>query len=443
MRIFEITNLYNNPYAPEDDIGLMTLQDFLYYRNPTHKSHPSEVYQTTIDSLNGSTPVSQFEFKYGYNQPAAQIFLYENGSIIIDSSGKSSRRSVHADAVILNNVLYYTIKFPITEFKKSFPLTIKRYTEITINPSEIKPVKYLAKGVAEKNLKYYPDILQRIKIDDEYLTIRTTEKTNEKNKGKSIVILNQDNKIVGYASDEWGATLLRVADEYRGKNLGKILGNIWYKNNPSFTSGGFSSHGKSNAIQIWANRVRELLNSGSYSWLINDNQISHEQVNKILADLPERKKIKPKEPTPAQNIKSQILLYSDNQSTFVIYDSRFYQEQDEKYLYAHGFLRNTGDKTYVFALDYDTGYEDIATYSIFQIAYNNKQKLYIKSPPSDHLMNIQSKPNIKIEGDFAYLTAPVINLKLYADREAQYRRQHDKYGEIYNSLLEIANSKWQ
>jgi hypothetical protein len=49
---------------------------------------------------------------------------------------------------------------------------------------------------------------------------------------------------------------------------------------------------------------------------------------------------------------------------------------------------------------------------------------------------------IKIDGDYAYLTEPALNLTKYANAEKQYRNQHDKYDEIYYSLIELANSKW-
>lgn len=135
--------------------------------------------------------------------------------------------------------------------------------------------------VAYKNISEHPVVLRRFINGGEQLTIRTT-KTPTKNSGETIVILNEEGQIVSMAADEWGATLLTVAKEYRGRGLGEVIGKVWYHFNPDYTSGGYTPQGRANAIKLWKNRVRELIASGAYSELVKRGRISLDQVREIV-----------------------------------------------------------------------------------------------------------------------------------------------------------------
>lgn len=441
MFINEVTTPYDED---EDYIGLMTLREFLYYRNPRGKSHDNEVYDTTIASMNRPDRMRQYNIgNISSFNTTKSVTIKQSGigeprqSLIIEFDGDPV-------AVMYDNTLYYTINFPA---RTALPFVYRdtaRGINIEIRPDTLKPIKYISEyvdaiyDIPSKNEKYYPNVISRFMVDDEQLVMRTSATLPyERNSGKTIAVLNEDGMIVASASDEWGATLLRVVQEYRGKNIGKILGQYWYKMNPDFSSGGFSPKGKSNAIRIWEASVRKFLANGWYSDMVKSGKISAEKVREIISSLPERKSIKKRirDTRPAEP-----LIYSDLDNSFIVYDKKFYEDQDEKYIYAYGFLRETGGKLYIFALDYDKAYEQIATYIIFQIAYNNKEKLLIKMPPSDHInLNIDG---IKVEGDYAFLTQPALDLKKYANAERQYRSQNDKYDEAYYALQELANSKW-
>ena len=443
MRIFEVTTPYNNPYLPDDDIGLMTLSEFLYHRNPHGKSHPNEVYDTSLETMNRPDRLRTFIIGNMSELSNKQMTIQVTGSGI-----SPTKKIVSADgepiAVMIGDTLYYTLRFPV---KQLIPFSYRNQFDeiIELKPTETKPVKYIkdyvdmVHRVKENNLEEYPHIIKRLLIDDEQLTIRTTDPLPyKKDSGKTVAILNSEDLIIASASDEWGATLLRVVKEYRGKNIGNILGKYWYEMNPSFTSGGFSPMGQQNAIKIWADRVRTFMKNGWYSDMVKKGELSPEKVKEIVSKLPEQKVYKNNKKASSS---VEPLIYTDFDNSFVLYDKKFYEDKDEKYIYAFGFLREAGGKPYIFTLDYDKPYKDIATYIIFQIAYNNKQKLLIKSPPSDHV-TVDGLAGIKIDGDYAYLTEPALNLTKYANAEKQYRNQHDKYDEIYYSLIELANSKW-
>lgn len=443
MRIFEVTTPYNNPYLPDDDIGLMTLSEFLYHRNPKGKSHPNEVYDTSLATMNRPdrmrTVIIGNMSELSNNQMSIQISGQQ-----VSPAKKIVLVGGNPVAVMIGDTLYYTTRFPVNQI---IPFSYRdQFGDIIdLKPKETKPVKYIkdyvdmVHNVKEKNLEYYPYVIKRFLIDDEQLTIRTTDPLPyNKDSGKTVAILNSEDLIIASASDEWGTTLLRVVKEYRGKNIGNILGKYWYEMNPSFTSGGFSPMGQRNAIKIWADRVRTFMKNGWYSDMIKKEELSPEKVKEIISKLPERKVYKNNK---KDNRSVEPLIYTDLDNSFVLYDKKFYEDQDEKYIYAFGFLREAARKSYIFTLDYDNPYKNIATYIMFQIAYDNKEKLLIKAPPSDHV-SVDGLAGIKVDGDYAYLTEPALDLKKYANAEKQYRSKHDKYDEIYYSLLELANSKW-
>lgn len=447
MRYTEILSEATTPYEEpsSDDIGLMTVEEFLYYRNPRGKHHDNEVYDTTLASMNRPDRMREIIIGNMSALSNKQMTIQQTG-IQVTPTSKIIKADGKPIAVMIGDTLYYTIEFPV---KQLIPFShTDRWggEDISLRPTEIKPVKYLDEylekiyGVEKHNLQYYPVIIRRFMVDDEQLTMRTTDPLPYKtNSGKTVAILNSDNLIIAVASDEWGATLLRVVEEYRGKNLGKILGKYWYEMNPDFSSGGFSSKGQQNAIRIWEDRVRTFLKNGWYSDFVKKGELTSDKVKEIISGLPERKKLKPS--VARDNRKPEPLIYSDLDNSFIIYDKKFYENHDEKYIYAHGFLRDLSGKIYVFNMDYDNSFRTIATYVMFQIAYDNNEKLTIKSPPSDHLL-ISDIDGIKVEGDFAYLTEPVLNLKKYANIEKQYREKYDKYDEAYYVLQELAHSKW-
>lgn len=443
MKIFEVATEYYNPYLPDDDIGLMTLSEFLYHRNPRGKSHPNEVYDTTLASMNRPDRLRTFMVG-NMSQLSNKEMTIQVTFQGVEPVGKIVSIDKTPVAVMIGDTLYYTVRFPVNQL---IPFSYRDQFSDTVDlrPKNIKPVKYIddyvekVHRVKEKNIEYYPVIIKRFMVDDEELTMRTTKPLPyNKNSGQTVAILNSNNMIIAAASDEWGATLLRVVKEYRGKNIGNILGKYWYEMNPAFTSGGFSPMGQNNAVKIWANRVRTFMANGWYSDMVRNGELTKERVKEIISKLPEKKTINKKE---LDNRPAEPLIYSDLDNSFILYDKKFYENQDEKYIYAFGFLRDSAKKSYVFTLDYDKPYEKIATYIIFQIAYDNKEKLYINSPPSDHIA-LDGLNGIKIENDFAYLTEPALNLKKFANAEKQYRAKHDVYDEIYYALQELANSKW-
>lgn len=427
MILNEVTTPYDNP---DIEIGTMTLDEFLKWRNPENKIHPDGSYEYDIKSLNQDIFKNNIVKVYDI-----ELNIKENNNgKIIEIDGKPQ-------AILHDNTLYYTMFFPV---EKLIPFDYNdqfKEKRIIIKPENKKKIKYiddymhLVDRVSDRNLTRYSKIINRFKKDDEYFTIRTENTPYDKNSGEDIVILNQSGYKAASAQDEWGTTLLIVVEEYRGKNFGQILGKLWYKMNPKYLSGGFTRKGKRNAQKIWEDRVRTLLKNGWYSYLVNKEQISKEKAKQIINSLPERKRQEDK-----QTSKPEPLIYVDDFS-FVIYDRKFFENPDEKWIYAYGFLREFKDDLFIYTLDYEKPYREIATYIIFQIAYNEGEKLYVTGEPSDHI-NFEGLAGITFDGDYAYLNRELIDLKKYSNIEKKYRKKYDPYDEYYYSLLEMANSKW-
>jgi len=304
-------------------------------------------------------------------------------------------------------------------------------------------VKYLKPKVSEidkigeKNLKQYPVQIQRVRSGNAQLTIRS--ENSSKNAGGDMVVMDENDLILGMASNEWGATLIRVAKEYRGSGLGKLLGKYWYQINPKYLSGGFTAAGERNAMRIWADRVLQLSAGGYYSTAVRDGVITPDKAKKILAVAKEYAANPSKE--VETTTRGKLLVYTDDVS-IILYDEQYFKTQDDKFVYGHAFLRNSDDKSFVFSIDYEPWARKLTHLLIFQLARdNNDSPLWVGDAYGD-VLEIDDIEQIDIDGDYAQLTTDVIDLVGLASREKLFRSEVDHYSEILYQLIDAANSKW-
>jgi hypothetical protein len=420
--LFEETTPYDNP---KNDIGLMTRDEFLKFRNSSEKMHPDNAYDFNLSKMNQDyskrivSPYRVFD----------KIETTDRGMMIYVKDKLSG--------IMVDDTLYYNIYFPIENLPYIEP-------KVEIRPKNKKKVKYitdyvhLVDNVVERNMKRYPKLMNRTKIGGNYFEIRTEKETYTENSGQTIAIVNEEGYVVAQASDEWGTTLLTVAQEYRGYGLGKVIGKIWYDRNPKYMSGGFTASGMRNALKIWQDRVRQMLANGWYSSLVKQGKISKEKVREIVSQLEKDYPIRQSE---KQTKKTEPLILV-NDFAFTIYDKKFFNEPDEKYIYAHGFFRdnNNGD-LFLFSIDYDKGFEKIASYVALQLAKNQGSKIFIADKPSD-TVEFDDLEGVTVEDVYAYLENDILDLNKYSRYETQYRKDHDQYDEAYYRLQELADSKW-
>lgn len=422
---------------PDDEIGLMTLDEFIQFRNPGDKHHETGAYDWELVKMN-----RDLEHPVGQIRDRSRTFYcskLHDGYRIVDDRDRLV-------SVVYQGTGYYEEPGLKSRFPRLF-FSDRGQERIELDVTSLKQVKYLSEymplisPIAKINRQEYPVILQHLIVKGEPMVLRA-EKTPRLNKQDTIAILNQDGYIVATGQDEWGATLLAVAKEYRGKGLGKIIGRYWYEYNPASKSGGFTAAGEANAIALWKERVREFSANGWYSQLIRDGRIKHERVKAILKEVGQRPP--PKEELVDTSVKAtgDILCFADGIS-FILYDRAFLDEQDERFIHGFGFLRDADPVgTYFFRIEYDRQFAELTTKVGLQMARDNGDKLYDGEGYHDLMEDLDKYPGVEREGDYLTVTRDLVPLRAWAAKEKRTRKAVDPYDEKFYSLQEVANAKW-
>jgi GNAT superfamily N-acetyltransferase len=430
---------------PKTEIALMTREEFLLFRNPQDKHHPSDAYDYTLESLNstlhsvGIAPDPETLYRDSVTVKKGDqgyVFVREDGEVF---------------AVLYQGTLYYQSKYKESSIQTAY---YRGHERVQLPVERKKPVKYLTEYVAwvsnlaGKNLASYPHLIQRLVVSGEPVEVRA-ESAPEKDKGITLVILNPLGQVIARASDEWGATLFSVAREYRGKGLGRVIGSYWYQYNPSYESGGFTPKGEQNALSLWEDRVREFLSLGWYGELVRAKRLTKERVEQILSGLrrgrPTRNFLEVIR-TPAKPVRKSItdlLVYSQD-STFVLYDPKFLENQEEDYIHGYGFFRDAPNiGVFLYRIDYDLPYKDMANAVALQMARDEGDPLYVGEGYGD-LLELEGplESVLHREGAFVSLTRDILPLKSMARLEQRARKKADQYDQIHHSLLEMAEAKW-
>jgi len=87
---------------------------------------------------------------------------------------------------------------------------------------------------------------------------------------------------IGSVADEWGASLVQVAEEHQKKGIGRFLSKLWRKAFPFKSSGGFSDQGLSTFKRVYQDFVREALESGEYDRAMKEGWMSPRRFKDIL-----------------------------------------------------------------------------------------------------------------------------------------------------------------
>lgn len=428
------------PNLSPSDPGLKTLEEFLHDRNPGGKIHPSDAYEHDLEKLN--TDLTLVPRGSATNKSDKYTAFSNDKGVIIY---KKDDGHDHVAGVLHDGTLYTTKDHRIPSVFNYYGLG----SVLNLEWKNKKLVKYpseyvsLVSDVAADNKKKYPVLLKNLLVDGEALQVRAKRKPRE-DAGETLAVLNEKGQRVAQASDEWGATLLVVAKEYRGKKLGVQLGKLWYGFNPSYSSGGFTPQGQSNAVRIWESRVQEFLTNGWYSELVRQGQMTKDRVLAIRSGLRSKQPEQVEKPK-ADEQKSDVLVFIDDPKepvSFIIYDAKFLAEPEDKHIFAHGFFRSSENiGTFLFKIDYERQYAKLATYVALQMAKQNGEPIYIGEGYGD-LLELDGLENVKVTGDYVYLTKDVLPLAALARKEKAARKAADQYDQLYYSLVEQADSKW-
>ena len=413
---------------PKNEIALMTASEFLAFRNPDDIMHGSDAYDFDLAEMNRSY-LRSVDHRFGdeeYNVAAPSSGL-SHGYLISDGS--------NLVAVVHKNTMFYGGHIdPERNLRAWQAFGVRSFKRVKY-VADYAPLVY---AVAEHNRKSYPVLLQSITVKGEPYQVRAKGHPKE-DALIDLAVLNAKGEVVASAQNEWGATLLVTAREYRGYGFGQILGKYWYKFNPSSTSGGFTYAGQSNALRLWESRVRDFVANGWYSELIRQGRLTRARVAEIFAGLKGHKVHLP-EPTKP---KSELLFYSDG-TTFVIYDARFLTMDDpgESLVHAYGFLRDMPRVgTFYYTFDYDRDFKALATEAALQMAKDEGVRLYVGKGYGD-FMDLDGIPGLEHDGDYVWLSRDILPLRSLAAKEKRQRKVVDPYEQLQASLLEAAESKW-
>jgi len=403
------------------------------FQNREDKHHSSDSYDLSLKDLNKdySTRTVRTETRKGHE---VQLVSTKGGFVVY--ADEKVAAVLHAGTLYYSK--WYANLIPEGYFRE-------KDDWVRLEAAQRKEVKYpqdylpLIDNTAKDNLKEFPILHQQTLLNGLPYEVRFASPP-KKDAGTTIGILNGSYEVVAQASDEWGATLLVVAREYRGKGLGKLLAKVWHDWNPAWTSGGFTPAGEASTKAYWEDRVREFLANGWYDQLVKSGKLSMPEVKKILRGIGVGRLPK-EEQKPAVKSGTPLVMLEEGQG-FYVYDKAFYEDQDEKYIYAYGFFRDSDPVgTFLFRLDYESPYKKMATYIALQMAKNEKEPIYVGEGYGD-TVEYEGLPDVVRKGDYIHLTKNRLDLGLLARAEKAIRRKLDPYQEVKYSLQEMADSKW-
>ncbi len=159
-----------------------------------------------------------------------------------------------------------------------------------------------------------------------------------------------DGKEIGFVADEWGATLVTVAHEYKGNGIGKMLTYYFRKKHPDRDSGGFTDAGYNNLKSVYREFVKEYLRNGIYSHLVKKGELTKERANEIItsANLQGYKPNKITDYAKNYNVSElndDLLFWRFSDTDFILFDKKIldvYKDGDdqvvEHYLKGHVYL---------------------------------------------------------------------------------------------------------
>lgn len=421
--------------------ALMTLPEYLSHRNPRGKMHDSSAYKTTLYDLN--VDIS----KVGMNRVQSNIPHRGNYYTVWSNEKEGDKRfmivrmreSVVRDnedpvAFLSDGVVYYDPLLVGDDFVK---------TVFGSYDVEYQKTKYLGRQYkkASVSLNQEPKgrLLRRMRIDNgEYIEFR--QDTHDQ--FQDMKAYNEDGYVVGSAQDEWGAVLVRVADEYKGFGIGRVLQKLYTDAFPDKESGGFTPSGLSNAKKVWQKEVRKFLAGGVYSNMIRKGTMDKDRVDDILSGLDGNVKIDSYLPKKVEQKQKKYLIYYNGSNAFILYDKQYLIDQDEEYIYAYVHLEESHDSKLMFP--YRVEYEsDKDRQTILYIAIQEIGEIDTNFAGSDFFKYDDMKFLENDNGVLRLSKQIFSNLDAMYANERRLRNDVDQYNELLYTLLETAEAKWK
>ena len=422
------------------DPALMTFKEYMKSVNRQGKHHEAHAYDFTLDQANrlaDDTYMRDFTFPLNYSR---QLTVKKNNTDTLFTVWIENKRIGWADTSNVYMTKHDLERRDILDaIRNRFPnhqVVVRKY-----------PVRDFWESILERYEKNrFPKILRRFRSGDEVLVVR-------QDADGDMGVFNERHQRVAGAQDEWGAVLIWVAREYRGRRIGPLVGKLYRDENPDKDSGGFTTAGYRNLEQIWSDHVQKALSSGRYTRMVKQGEISKDRVREILANYKGPKKPQRfSEPSTSPKVRALI-----GETHVVLYDTRFYKyasssdfEKLESFIHGYGLLtgltyNDQSEDMRLFRLEYDNQeYENtLVTLLLHLAAEDGVSRIRVGAYGDDLVQG--SVPGTTVEGDYLSMTRdPIPGLlgKLRAVEKAE-RRPHDPYGEVGTLIIEVAEAKWQ
>lgn len=379
------------------DPALLTFSEYLKIADPDGKSHPSTAYDYDIEKLN------RYENSQDYQK-------------------------------LLNTITVNGIQFEVREKQ------IDRWDNKYVKTDENKDIVRDENGKAMYLTK--DEIAKLIPPEKRYVY-------------EFAIVRKDTGDIVGNTSDEWGALLVTVAQEYRNFGFGTLLVKLKRNREPTKGSGGFTSAGLSNFRRVHSEMVRDYMASGMYSYLVNSDVISKERAKEIINSISD-KKSKPKQKNLNTNNPEDWLIMTDSGSSYVIlYDKKIYDLEkdyiDTSNYWVEQFIIGMvaiGGLDNFTTIDRRYGSDKIVI-KLIEILINGEypKPIYFEEDIANLLKTMMGEklnmePVTKENRTMykCWVDRPTLNISQIMKNEKNIRRKYDQYDEMKYRIQELAES---
>ncbi len=385
---------------------------------------------------------------YNPRQIDPALLTFREWLKIVDPSCKTHPSSAYDEDVSRFNQSDY-------QKKSTFPKLLRQLT--------INGIKFEIRLKIEK-------IGQRVKLDDkgdvlrvdgevQYYTDDELKRLGKRMYEWSIGAFDGDT-MVGSVQDEWGCMLVMVAREYRSFGLGRILLKIGYGIEPEKPSGGFTVAGMHTFARIHAEFVHDALQSGLYTKLVKNHQITVARAKEIIASAMAASKEKRSEINlKSDDPKDWVLFVGDN-GDFIMYDKKLREALKggdqmeyfkERMIKGIIYVLQMGHRNVAFPKVFGGDNPNIRRFLMacgIEYARRENDEFYVEGDDAQAVAPAMGKlepPNnvIGFTSQKVIPTGKEFDYDGMGRYERAWRRTFDRYDEFKNEMMEMAYAKYR
>lgn len=387
------------PWNPRQvDPALLTSDEYVKLCDPSEKSHPSSAYDVDLASLNTEWSVKEF------------------------ASYRLLRRFTKGGLDFELKVLSEDTRFA------------KR------------------KPAAEEN----GDPWVRVNGQIQYYTREEIKRFGWKEHEYTVAIFH-DGKRVASAQDEWGAMLIMVAREYRGFNLGTIIGKVAMTIYPDKDSGGYTPAGRQAMRAIHREFVKDAMRSGRYTTLVSSGEMTASRAKEIIQSVGRKASIDRMDFNWSTKDTKDWLLFTDHYGSFILYDRKLHEMLDKANKIDKD-VSHFADRMilgYVYACpvngitqikQFGAENKKIAAFMLSLAHTQSKmygEPLYVEAEEYDLHGFEYGNESVTVGYRSRQVTkGPTVDYRGMVEEEKRFRKSFDHYDEFKHILHEMALSKF-